>query len=112
MEDQAAEMTSVTIDYSHPVTAPFGQISECKSKEDVTRLTAQIISERLNHGDVEKQKLVTALQRYFEEAGIENESRLSSMDPHDWPTDDIKENSDYRLLTAPVMSTLKRLHHT
>ena len=110
MEDQAAEMTPMATDYSHPVTAPFGQISECKSKEDVTRLTAQIISERLNHGDVDKQKLVTALQIYFEEAGIENESQLTSMDPSDWPLDVIKENKDdYRPLTIPVMSILKKV---
>ena len=52
---------------------------------------------------------MTALQRYFEEAGIENESQLSSMDPQDWPTDDMKENSDYRPLTIPVMSILKKV---
>ena len=54
MEETAAEMTPVATDYSHPVTAPFGQVSEYKSKEDIVKLTAQIISERLNHGDVEK----------------------------------------------------------
>ena len=110
MEDTAAEMTPVITDYSHPVTAPFGQISECKSKEDVVKLTAQIISERLNHGDVNKQKLMTALQVYFDEAGIENESQLTSMDPSDWPLDVIKEKKDeLKPLTKPVMSTLKKV---
>ena len=83
MEDAAAEMTPAITDYSHPVTAPFGQVSECKSKEDTARMTALIISERLNQSDDQKMKLVTALQSYFEEVGIENESQLTSMEPSD-----------------------------
>ena len=65
MEETAAEMTPVITDYSHPVTAPFGQISECKSKEDIGRMIALIISEKLDLKDDQKLKLVTALQKYF-----------------------------------------------
>ena len=74
MEETAAEMTPAITDHSHPVTAPFGQISECKSKDDVGSMIALIISERLELKDDQKLKLVTALQKYFEKAGIENES--------------------------------------
>ena len=74
MEDASVEMTPAITDYSHPVTAPFGQISECKSKEDLGKMIALIISEKLDMKDERKLNLVTALQKYFEEAGIENES--------------------------------------
>ena len=73
MEETAADMTPAISDYSHPVTAPFGQISECKSKEDLGKMIAVIISDELELSDDKKLKLVTALQKYFEEAGIENE---------------------------------------
>ena len=52
---------------------------------------------------------MTALQSYFEVAGIDNDYQLTSLDPHDWPTDVIKDNTDYKALTVPVMSSLKKL---
>ena len=109
MEDSVVEMTPAVVDFPHPVTAPFGQISVCRSKDDTTRIIALIISERLNQNDDQKQNLVTALQSYFEVAGIENDYQLTSLDPHDWPTDVIKDNPDYKALTVPVMSSLKKL---
>ena len=83
MEDTSVEMTPAIADYSHPVTVPFGQISECKSKDDIGRMIALIFSEKLDMNDDKKLNLVTALQKYFAEAGIENESQFTSMDPDD-----------------------------
>ena len=50
------------------------------------------------------------LQTYFEATGIENESQLVSLEPHDWPMDVIKEEpNNCKALIVPVMISLKNL---
>ena len=77
MEDTAVEMKPDVVDFPHPVTAPLGQISVCRNKDDTARIIALIISERLNQNGDQRQNLVTALQSYFEVAGIENDYMLA-----------------------------------
>ena len=75
--------TPAVAKYAHPVTAPFGQVSVCRNKEDTATIVALMIADQLEQTDDQRQKLVTALQSYFEEAGIENDSQLAAVGPTD-----------------------------
>ena len=64
MEDLTAVESAATPavgNYAHPVTAPFGQVSVCRSKEDTTTIVALMIADQLEQTDDQRQKLVTAL---------------------------------------------------
>ena len=54
----------------HPIAAPFGQYSVCATREAMADTVAVIIADRLGFDDVRKQSLVTALQSYFDVAGV------------------------------------------
>ena len=68
-----------------------------------------MIPDQLEQTGDQRQKLVTALQTYFDEAGIENDSQLAAVGPADWPAVTRTESDAHRALTIPVMSCLKRL---
>ena len=56
---------------SHPYEIPFGTTSMCRITDDTTELVAHILSEKLEHDDEQKQRLVQVLTTYFGKTGID-----------------------------------------
>ena len=84
VEANAGLSTTTPNPFSHPVTCPFGQVSVCKSKEEMADVVGRLISDHLNRDDTAKQSLVTAFKAYFDKEGIENDSSLAIMQEGEW----------------------------
>ena len=83
MECTAATQSIIPPPAVHPVLELFDQVSACRSREDAVQNVAVVIADWLQFTDQQKEKLVTALQSYFEEAEIGNDRLLTAMEDKD-----------------------------